>query len=690
MMTREDQQPGRLRLALDKALNLPQARPKLVLILLTLIAGAIRFTRLSHPALWYDESMVFWRTCGTYGQLLDCLRTDGFVPLHYSLMWLIKRFVQPTPFALRFVPALCGTVMVPAVYFLALQLVHVRTALLAAAFTACSAFMLFYSRDAKMYMDAWLFMTLNSACLLWWFRSNCRTAWLCWIACGCIACGLHFSSAIPVGISVLLLLTQSKLRWQNVLLWTLGVLVILSGPVGYYEKFNVWKDRIDEEGWKASELAWINDYNYGRNGPQLVRCLGTSTIIGWEWPKDLDFKNIPPSRIAIPSLAFEILIGILVLACLPWPPRWHGKPVLGLSPSAGMPGKGWGESNLESQFAIEQPNHPHPDPLPAYRERVSEPQWRVVLWLTFWIVIPVYGFYCRSMPGFYSPMDWWHGAVDVFPALMLPMHHPLLWIAVALVPICAVVFAILFQPIRPLLLRAVGLIVVAVVVLGLCQAIAVAAHAGATAAERAGKPWESLWVPRYIGFIWPALAIAIASLLMRLPTWPLRTVAIVFLLGLNLGIASFRIFGDTEPPVDRMAADVVNSENPARHMLAWMNLKQGMQSPGGGNLFSGPGEYYIDVLSKKITTPRLFKQSISIREKQSQIVSTPWYLDLPADLEHVVIWNQLDVEPPYAAFDLTPRAGWELVSDQFFTARQYWIWQDLTKYRRREYQRESP
>ena len=51
--------------------------------------------------------------------------------------------------------------------------------------------MLFYSRDAKMYMDAWLFVTLNLACLLWWFRTGKSTAWLCWIACGAAACGLQ-------------------------------------------------------------------------------------------------------------------------------------------------------------------------------------------------------------------------------------------------------------------------------------------------------------------------------------------------------------------------------------------------------------------------------------------------------------------------------------------------------------------
>ena len=56
---------------------------------------------------------------------------------------------------LRLLPALAGTFMVPAMYFLARQFLGRRGALLAAAFTAVSAFLNYYSRDAKMYEPTW-------------------------------------------------------------------------------------------------------------------------------------------------------------------------------------------------------------------------------------------------------------------------------------------------------------------------------------------------------------------------------------------------------------------------------------------------------------------------------------------------------------------------------------------------------
>ncbi len=633
--------------------------------------------------------MVFWRTCGTYGQLLDCLRSDGFVPLHYSLMWAITRFVRPTPFVLRFVPALSGTLMVPAVYFLARQMLTSGTALLAAAFTACSAFMLFYSRDAKMYMDAWLFVALNTACLLWWFRSGRTSAWLCWIATGCAGCGLQISSAIPIGVSVLLLLTQSKVRWQGALLWVLGIVVILSGPVGYYEKFNRWKERVDDD-WRESGLQWIGAYNYGRTGPQLARCLATTTLMGWEWPKDADVPLIEPDRVEWPAMGAEMLLGIFVLACLPWPRRWHAWPALSCSP-----GNRAQVQSAECRVQIEEGKMSEPSnslrsalcTLHPARVPAPQPQWRVALWLCFLIVVPVYGFYCRSMPDFATPLGEWHAILDAHPSLLLPMTHRWLWIILALIPIVPAAIAIRFAPLRPAMLRGFALILVFAAVLALCQVIAVIAAHAAAAAEAAGKPWESLWVPRYIGFIWPSLAVAVAAMIMRLPTWPVRTLAIALLLGMNLGIAGFRIFGQTEPPVDRMAADAVYAEDPAHHTLAWMHLRPGMQSPGSGNLFSGPGEYYMDLLRNKPVTPIEFKKSIAAGKREIPFFPTPWFMKFPADQQRVIIWNQSEIKPPYTTRDQPPPPGWQLVSDEAFTARDCWIWQDLFRYRRMEYRR---
>src|ERR1019366_10521918 len=75
-----------------------------ILGVLTLLGAIIRFSYLNRPCLWGDEAMVYWRTCGTYADLLEVLQRDGFGPLHYELQWLIGNHFKPTPPVLRFMP----------------------------------------------------------------------------------------------------------------------------------------------------------------------------------------------------------------------------------------------------------------------------------------------------------------------------------------------------------------------------------------------------------------------------------------------------------------------------------------------------------------------------------------------------------------------------------------------------------
>jgi hypothetical protein len=343
-----------------------------------------------------------------------------------------------------------------------------------------------------------------------------------------------------------------------------------------------------------------------------------------------------------------------------------------------------------------------------------------VLWLSLLIVLPVYGFYCRSMPGFLGPVEWWDLFLRNWRWLLL--EYWWFWLVILIV-LGVRVYLIVAESRRQndvstpqagsdlpgrtgldadrsgssAYLR-IGLeeltdslkrVTVFLLMVFVLRGIAITMAAAAKAAAVGGKPWESLWVPRYVGFIWPVFAMAVAVLVMRLPTRPVRIFAITFLLGINLTVAGLRIFGQTEPPVDLMARDTIDARDPSQHTMTRMDIAHGEQYPGGGNLFSGPGEYYLDMLGGTPVDPPHFKTAIPPRERATRGGFSPFGpIQIPSAIDRLIVWNQYEPNPRLPAEELLPRlSGWKLISDSQYQARDCWIWADIATYRRREYVR---
>ena len=630
-------------------------QPLLILLLITVVGGFFRFYRLTFPALWNDETLVYWRVCGTYAQMLKPLRNDMFPPLHYSLYWLIGHYHKLTPVTMRMVPAVAGTLTIPAIYFLSRQLFSKGTSLVAAAFTACSSFMLFYSRDAKMYPHLWLFVTLNAACLLWWFRTNKSTAWLCWIAAGCAACGLHFSAFAMVAISLLFLLTQKSLHWKKVVWFLVGTALIAAGPVGYFTKFNPVAERLDTNGWSATGIGWVGGFfNGDRTGPQHAQYAAASFLAGYEWPRD-DYigddsdppeQPIDPSLLEVPQTAVSEIFGILAIAALPWP--------LFLRPR---------------------------------RDPAAEPQWRVVLWLGGWIFLVGYGFYCHSVKGFVSPQRWNYELMEWLPVWAIPVT---LGVTATFIAITAT-----HRKYRPNLIRFFQFLFALAALYGGCFAIYQFAFSASMKADLNGTPWGSIWEPRYLGFIWPAFGIATAALLMRLPTRPVRITCIFFVLAVNLGMADMRMEISTEPPIDLLARDLWASQDPQSTIRTFYLIRKGDIAVAGSsmsqNTHVASGRYYLEMESnRQPMSPERFAASLdeyTLRQNPSYNVVKRSVESSPK-LQHVIIWTQLLPRQPLT-FDPYRRVltGWKLADEQVYTVRIYWDWRERWTWVRRDYVR---
>lgn len=705
---------------------------------LTAVAAALRFWDLSHPVLWGDEVATYWRVSGSFERLMSILHNQGFVPLHYITYWLLRQVTRLTPVTMRLIPAVMGVIFVPAMYLLARQMFSRRTALLAAALAATSAYGMTYSRDAKMYMQTWCMVTLFLGLLLMWWRTKRGWLWPLWVVTGAAATLWHATAMIPIGLVPLMLAAGSgKFRKRDVPLLAVGMLLVFAAPAWYYLVHNKFLERTrilplqtletDESDWNHSGLDWIEHFNEGQTGWQLTLNSAASYIAGVQWPRQrIDpggfHREQQPWFTTAVTITMTALLGILALGAWPWPRRWRG----------GHPEQSDGD----------------PDPPVNHPDTRAQPTWRAWYWLAIWLVLPTYGvFYCRSYNEFASPAVWlttvwqwlgwgWLAAVAAIAALsyIAALRR---WSRVVLILAwgaglgttvglaierdhlnwATVWLDMVRQPwvLWPLVIAGPAAWLATVGPTWRGRLIALAQVAGVTAVvlvlctiawfiwhkvhlsyveRHEGVGWQSIWMPRYLGIAFPAVLVGCAALLMRLPTRPLRWLAIVAFIGVNLTQGLARLIVETEPPFDRVGADVWQAhEEPT--MLAVLTPSAGEKR---WHWFGGwRAEFYLCAAAGQdqydaegqFREFRLVGQTRVMR--QPHIYRLRRMLTADPAITTLVVWDRFAfaVPPDQALKPSLPRE-WVECDQQIHRTRQFWTWRDGWWYRRLVYKRNPP
>jgi 4-amino-4-deoxy-L-arabinose transferase-like glycosyltransferase len=773
----------------------PSRRHLWILLAITLLGGLLRFSFPTRPLLWGDDAYTVYRVHAEYQAMLDILQYDGFTPLHYELYWLLGRAtgtvdapmtrgganivhaVHLTPAVLRFLPALWGSLMVPAMYLLAVHLVRRRTALVVALVTACSAYLLGYSRDMKMYMMVWCFSTLSAGCLLWWFRTRTRIAWLAWVAASLAMASSHMTGMALLPFEAIFFLTRSNVHWKQSILFVIGLAIIILPPVGYITQFNRWaQEAVEDFGFEVEGIGWVVPYNAGRTGPDLIRYTTSAYLLSWEWPRERETFQTPQWILTTFKAATVFFLLLAAVGMMPWSRRLRGV---------------------------------------SDDEPAPQPWWRVVLWLGLWLIIPTYFLYCRSVVDFASPKVWWNELatflagnawlasdgtvrgsfwvavgvlatiigvlVFVFPRFRrsLVWLFPLLAAAALLVSFLRagvppeaphgvgwVSFS--FDPIYqwadrlsdPMVFLALAIVLPGLVVyycaprwsqragriaqfalvlaalIGCCWLVYEVAHgkfnkevaevlepratsdtatsvvlARHTAGEieRATsvveqRAWQSIFMPRYMGFVWSAFCIALCALLMRLPTRGLRFAAIGLLVACNLAEFGGRLFAGTEPPLDEVAHDIWSHDshntNADRTAKVFVNdsLVGGSGHPGYGWMTGQQGKYYLGLERGYWLHPTEWKRGnldnyFDIPAMRGRRQEGLDYYSIAATVRRspqvktVIVWEKYFDEEAPRKDRLSSLLGndWKLVSERDYNVRFHWSWADLYVYRRSEY-----
>ena len=215
---------------------------------------------------------------------------------------------------------------------------------------------------------------------------------------------------------------------------------------------------------------------------------------------------------------------------------------------------------------------------------------------------------------------------------------------------------------------------------------------------RSGKS-ESVWLPRYLGVIWPAVAIAVATLFLRLPT---RRCACS-----RSGCSSRSIccnspgavFGQSEPPTALLAHDVINAQAKDATTRTYTKLSRlpGVE-PGEGVIGSPAFRYYLAAVSDVPVEPSLFQlgpyrrggvnakyedrfrfwppvQNPMMQAFINLRTFIPQDLKASPSIQRIVVWELF--EPKDADLALQDRLkpqlpGWRTVSQQRFDAYDHW------------------
>ena len=153
-----------------------------VILLLLMLAFALRVYRLGTQSLWWDEMSTAARALIPFSEMLDNLfAVRNHVPLYFLLMRPWARLTGQTEFALRFFSVLWGVTGVALTFRLGRRVAGEWVGMLAALLLSVSPLHVWYSQEARMYA---MVATLATASALLLLVSLRRQGWRGWIGYG--------------------------------------------------------------------------------------------------------------------------------------------------------------------------------------------------------------------------------------------------------------------------------------------------------------------------------------------------------------------------------------------------------------------------------------------------------------------------------------------------------------------------
>ncbi len=265
---------------------------------ITVLAAVLRFYRLGHQGFWFDEGNTALLVHFSPGKMLGLIpQTESTPPLYYCVAWVWARVFGYGETGLRSLSALCGVLVVPVAYGSGAKLISRRAGIIAAALTACSPLLIWYSQEARSYE---MLVLLSSVSLLAfaYARATPTPRLLgAWVLASALALATHYYAILAVvPEAVLLLWTYRARRSVQIAVGAVGLCGLALIPLA-----------IGQSG--TGNASWIAQAPLGRRLGQVV----PQFAAGFEGPAHSVLEPL--------AIAVLVLAAVLVFARSDGPAR---------------------------------------------------------------------------------------------------------------------------------------------------------------------------------------------------------------------------------------------------------------------------------------------------------------------------------------------------------------------------------
>ena len=205
------------------------------LALIVALAALLRFATLGVPSYWLDEYTSLSETHGSLSAVLDSVNhAEGGPPLYLLGLWGWRKVFGDGEIAIRSMSVLLGTATVPVAFAAARELASRRAGLFAAALTATSPLMIWYSQEVRTYALL-VFLAALSFTFFAYALERDEPGWLWgWAISSVLAFTTHyFAVVLIVPEAVWLLLRGPRVRTliASAAMGAVGIAVLLLAGV---------------------------------------------------------------------------------------------------------------------------------------------------------------------------------------------------------------------------------------------------------------------------------------------------------------------------------------------------------------------------------------------------------------------------------------------------------------------------